>query len=1025
MFKIYTDDLLMYDDESHLESLKVVSPKLTLSQSSAGTFTMTVPPTNVGYDHLERLTSWIRIFKNTSEDPYWEGRIISETTDFWNCKKITCEGILGVLNDTIQPPYHYQDQTARSFLSALLDIHNEKVDAWKKIYVGNTDSQLTYDHRYTNYESTLECITDKLVEREGGYIQIRYDDGKRYLDYLTTYDSENSQKIEFGKNLFDFSKSFSSEDYCTVLVPRGMQLGEGPYEALIPYVDVKTVNNGSIYVTLTDDDFDTPPDVLPVEEFVWIEAVHDWEDVSLPSNLLKKAKDFLKSVQFDNMKLEVSALDMRYAGAQYEEINLNDTVRVKSTPHGLDRLFPVTKLDIPLDAPENTTFTLGTDVKVSLTHREKNIQSVIKNEIASIPSETHLTEKIRADAASEIDNALTGYINVIRNPVTGAEEFIVSTLPNYLDPQAQLWRWTANGLAYYPNGYAHPENAAIAITDQGTISADLISAGTLIADIIKAGILKDQDTNGNRFYFNVKTGELRIKSVSDLQDQVDNIKIGSRNYLWAVDGAIHEGVKAQDCSYEYYPENNGEYKITCTSTSHFAQIYYSIDGMRGYPIPDEIKGETLLLHAESISATGTDPTPRFYVSFLDFNNEEISAPFIDSSTLSKTITVPSNAVRMDILIRVRQSGTREVGEVATFRGVKLEKGTLATDWTPAPEDSQSQFARMGDIGGRNILKNSATAKITLRAGASGTFTENIAVSEWACSDAMQVTGNIGSENVFAIFGDIYATTKASISGRSYTYSVYVKNVGNKELRFVANVGGYDRETVAPGECKRVVVHGVGNGSGYVQLNCGATVSEDPEIGSSFDFIYWHPKIEYGDVVTDWSPAPEDISKAISDGDSNTSNSVLETVSNQFEITNRKLDSTYETVELINGNDSTEGSFRQILKSSLEQTSEELEITMDRKLDYANGVSDKVEAHFNFSTNGLDISGTEGSDSGSKLHLASDEVSLMENGSKRLWLNSNGANVEALNADYYLKVGNADTGSFIWEAYSSGFRLRKG
>ena len=576
MFKIYTNDILMYNDENSVDSLKVISPKLSLSQSSAGTFIMTVPPGNVGYDHLNRMTDLIRIYKNSQEIPYWEGRILSEETDFWNCKNITCEGILGVLNDTIQPPYHYQNITARSFLEAILDIHNQKVEEWKRIYVGNVDVSLGSHHRYTNYETTLDCINEKLIEIEGGYIQLRYDpiDGKRYLDYLSDYHEEHAQKIEFGKNLLDFTKSFSSEDYCTVLVPRGEQLVDGPYDALTAYFTVESVNGGSIYVTLTNDDFETPPDVLPVDEFGWIESVHDWDDVSDPSNLLRKAKTYLKDLQFDNMELTVNAFDLNYAGGEYEDIYLNDSVRVISSPHGLDKLFPVTKMEIPLDEPTDTVFTLGSSVKVSLTHREKTNNTAILNEIANLPTEQSIVNKMKVEAANMIESAITGYITIINNEETGAQELIISHDPDYRT-SSKLWRWNLNGLAYTNQGY-DSGNYELALTANGEINANLISTGTMIADRVRGGKLVDSETNGQKFYVNLNTGEVRIKTVEERIDDyyassTEQINITNQNlstFIGRVEG--ENGLVAELNS-----------RITQTSSDITAEVNRKIENVDG------------------------------------------------------------------------------------------------------------------------------------------------------------------------------------------------------------------------------------------------------------------------------------------------------------------------------------------------------------------------------------------------------------------------------------------------------------
>ena len=547
-------ETFIYNDTVVDDSLRLVNPKLSLAENSAGSFTFKVPPGNVGYNLLNRTTSVITVYKDTKpNEPYWEGRILQESEDFWKCKSYTCEGALAYLNDTLQPPNHYQGISESQFLSILLSIHNIKVDAKRQFALGDVTVHTTdTGHRYTNYENTMECISDKLIGSVGGHLEIRYDEhGTRYLDYKDVYHSENTQRIEFGRNLLDFSKNFSSEDFCTCLVPRGEQLEDGPYDALTNYLDVSSVNNGSVYVMLTNDDFDTPPAVLPVDEFGRIEQVHDWSDVTVPANLLRKAKQYLKDQQFDKMELTVSALDMRYAGANYEDIDLLDSVRVVSVPHGLDKVFPVTKLEIPLDQPENSKFTLGESVSSSLTSRNTKTTGDIKKQIAEIPTEQKLTKHFREEAADMINHATTGYINIITDENTGAMEFVVSDTPNY-EEATEVWRWNINGLAHSSHGY-ESEDYDVALTADGRINASMISVGDLVADIIRAGILKDQ-VDGTHFWLNLETGEVRLKAVDDLITEVGSVSsrvdINSQDISTAVervtqlDGEIEQRAKS-------------------------------------------------------------------------------------------------------------------------------------------------------------------------------------------------------------------------------------------------------------------------------------------------------------------------------------------------------------------------------------------------------------------------------------------------------------------------------------------------
>ena len=124
MYEIYADGICIYSDISPLDELKVVSPKLTLEDCSAGSLTMTLPPTNVGYNLIQRMTTDISVLKNGEE--IWAGRVLSEDGDFWNNRILTCEGELAFLNDTTQPQAEYHGITVQNFLETLIGIHNAK-----------------------------------------------------------------------------------------------------------------------------------------------------------------------------------------------------------------------------------------------------------------------------------------------------------------------------------------------------------------------------------------------------------------------------------------------------------------------------------------------------------------------------------------------------------------------------------------------------------------------------------------------------------------------------------------------------------------------------------------------------------------------------------------------------------------------------------------------------------------------------------------------------------------------------------
>ena len=512
MYSIYAGDTCIYNDTYILDEFKLIEPVLTMEDNSAGSLEMTLPPINIGYSLIKRMATEIIVKKGGNE--IWSGRVLSESNDFWNRRKLYCEGELAYLNDSTQPQKEYHDITVRGFLERLIYYHNERADEDgcidKHFVVGIvtvTDSNDSL-YRYTNYEKTIECINDKLIDRLGGHLRVRKVNGVRYLDYLADYPNTNSQVINFGENLLDFTKSYDLSELATVIVPLGKaqdnntdgqsdssQSQDSSYEVLPNYLTVESIKH-EVYVRSTE----------AIKQFGWIEKVVYWDDVSDPANLLRKAEQYLKDTQFEEMELEVSAVDLNYIDVNSEYIKLLDEIRVVSAPHGLDRLFPVTKLSIPLDSPENAKFELGTKVRQTLTQVNNSTNADLLNRIANIPQSSSILREAKENASQLIQNATNGYVTILsENGKT--QEILITNLPDYQEA-TKVWRWNINGLGYSSTGYNG--EYGLAITMDGAIVADRITAGTMYADRIKGGTLTLGGVDNSNGAMIVKDGSGRI-----------------------------------------------------------------------------------------------------------------------------------------------------------------------------------------------------------------------------------------------------------------------------------------------------------------------------------------------------------------------------------------------------------------------------------------------------------------------------------------------------------------------------------
>lgn len=524
MYSVYADDVCIYNDSFMLEDAIIIEPNLTLEANAAGSFEFTLPSTNKAYETAEKLKTEISVRRDGVE--IWAGRIISEEKDYWNNRKLVCEGELAFFNDSTQPLHAYNFKkgyqindngdvsqftgTVKAFLEAIVAYHNSFVgDNSSKLFQVDTvtvNADNKVDIIYTNYEKTMECINDQLINVFGGYLIIRKEDGIRYLDYLSDIPTTNTQTIDFGKNLMDFTTSSKSDECATVILPLGQRLATNHIDGVEEYLTIKDVNDGSPYIQNDD----------AVTEFGRIVTVVHWDEIDDKVALKGKASNYITDLQFDTMTIELSALDLHYLNPEIQAINIYEKVLVKSEPHGLvgnggnGKLFPVTKMEIPLDNPENTMFTLGTDIKTSLTDVNNSTSAAILKQIEN--SKTSVLDEAKKDASDVMNHKFTGYVTVVNDDQTGvANAIYISNTPNYKDTST-LWRWNMAGLGYTrnysPTGTPTWETA---ITMDGKIVADFITAGTMSANRISGGTLVSNNRNVN---FDLTNGTLTMNAGS-------------------------------------------------------------------------------------------------------------------------------------------------------------------------------------------------------------------------------------------------------------------------------------------------------------------------------------------------------------------------------------------------------------------------------------------------------------------------------------------------------------------------------
>ena len=371
MYKIYADIALIYD--STVEDLKIGKGSISLEVNKSGSFTFSVYPDHFYYDKFVKLKTIITVYK--SERIIFRGRILNDTTDYWNVKTLTCEGELGFLRDSIVRPYTVST-TPENVFKKFMSEHNYQVDALKRFKVGKitvTDPNDYIVRENSAYASTFDNLKDRLVGSSlGGYIHITHgDDGTDVMptiNYISDFENVARQTIEFGSNLKDYTKTVKADDIATAIIPIGAEINDGDDSTTDKKLTITGVNDGKDYIY----------DEAGVAMYGWIFKVVEWQDVTEASNLKRKAEEYLKTVLEQYTSIELTAIDLHLLDKSIESINVGNYVKVVSPFHNLDTVLLCQKQTIDLLKPDNDSIVLG-HTFTSFTESNANMSSTVSS----------------------------------------------------------------------------------------------------------------------------------------------------------------------------------------------------------------------------------------------------------------------------------------------------------------------------------------------------------------------------------------------------------------------------------------------------------------------------------------------------------------------------------------------------------------------------------------------------------------------------------------------------------------------
>lgn len=436
---------ILYGNELLLDSCTddvVTDTQLTSSINTASYFDFTIAPTHSLYNTVAERAELVSVYFNKIK--LFSGEITEIELDLEGYKSITCTGVLDYLGDTVVRPYSTiegeEDLTAPSsvdgYFQWLIDQHNEHcLDARKQFSVGVNQGNMLDDNNYiyrasSQRPTTASEIENKILDSLGGYLFVRYENDLNILDFYADAHEANTQIIDFGVNITDFTKTTATDDQYTAVVATGYTPDppeDDPDKEMDPITLEGCTDGGTAYSPTIIKQGDRVYDIDAVARYGYKEYYASNDEIETYDGLLEYACKTLNSLLSPYLTVTVKAVDLAmYMDNGYEHLQLGQAARVRSKPHGLDEYLMVNSIVIDVNDPGNTEYTLGAGYD-TLTGQQS---SYLKSLNANINSALDATGALSAETKAAAKNAQTA-LDTSEVAKEAADKAVVSSVPEY------------------------------------------------------------------------------------------------------------------------------------------------------------------------------------------------------------------------------------------------------------------------------------------------------------------------------------------------------------------------------------------------------------------------------------------------------------------------------------------------------------------------------------------------------------------------------------------------------------------
>jgi len=322
---------------------------------------------------------------------------------------------------------------------------------------------------------------------EGSLLDVyggEWDFDKDEATLVTTLGADRGVSIRYGKNMTEMEQDASIE---------------ACYSAVYPFWYDEESNT---YVSITEKTVPVAGSVV-TDRVMVLDCSDDFDTQPTEQQLRDRANAYITANSIGNVKAswKISFVDTQ--DLPFDKVMLGDTLHVYYERLDVNATARAVKTEFDVLQGRYKAITVGR-VKQNLAAIIVENQEKTESEFAKVKSDL---ETAVDDATDFIKNG-AGYMRFIYNSSDELQEIVSLDDPD-ITQATKVWRWNNGGFGFSSTGYNGTYD--LAITQNGAIVADFITAGTLNANVIRAGIL--QDTQGYNSW-NLDTGAFTITNGS-------------------------------------------------------------------------------------------------------------------------------------------------------------------------------------------------------------------------------------------------------------------------------------------------------------------------------------------------------------------------------------------------------------------------------------------------------------------------------------------------------------------------------